>query len=63
MKAIELRKKSPRELEALLRETLLHREEVAFSIRQKKEKNVKALSALRRDVARIRTLIRETATP
>lgn len=63
MKAIELRKKSPQELETLLRETLLHREEAAFSIRQKKAKNVNALRALRRDIARIRTLIRETITP
>lgn len=63
MKAIELRKKSRDELETLLRETLLRREEAAFSIRQKKTKNVKALRALRRDVARIRTLIKETVTP
>ena len=63
MKAIELRKKSRDELEILLRETLLRREEAAFSIRQKKTKNVKALRALRRDVARIRTLIKETVTP
>ncbi|MEK7108754.1 MAG: 50S ribosomal protein L29 [Patescibacteria group bacterium] len=63
MKAIELRKKSRDELEILLRETLLRREEAAFSIRQKKTKNVKALAALRRDVARIRTLIKETVTP
>ena len=63
MKAIELRKKSRDELEILLRETLLRREETAFSIRQKKTKNVKALRALRLDVARIRTLIKETVTP
>jgi len=59
MKAIELRKKSPDELRALLRERQLRGEELREAVRQKKVKNVKELRGVRKDIARIMTLINE----
>lgn len=58
MKVIELRKKSPAELEILLREQLSKKEELVVGLRQKKVKNVKSLRGLRKDIARIKTLLR-----
>ncbi|OHA08312.1 MAG: 50S ribosomal protein L29 [Candidatus Sungbacteria bacterium RIFCSPLOWO2_01_FULL_60_25] len=62
MKPVDLRKKSPAELAALLREWAAKREELALAIRQKKQKNVKELRELRRDIARAKTIIREGRT-
>lgn len=62
MKPLELRKKSADELVRLLAEWTGKREEIALAIRQKKQKNVKELRELRRDIARVRTIIREGTT-
>ena len=59
MKPSELRKKSPEDLRLLLREELLRREAVMLSLRQKKAKNVKELRFVRKDIARIQTVLRE----
>jgi ribosomal protein L29 len=60
MKSLELRKKSPDELRSLLREELLRRESVTLALRQKKAKNVKELRVVRKQIARIHTILRET---
>ena len=59
MKALELRKKSVEEMKTLLHEKLLHREELIIALVQKKVKNVKELKYVKKDIARIRTLIAE----
>lgn len=59
MKAIELRKKSAGELTTLLREKSLRREELEVMVHQKKVKNTKELWAVRKDIARIQTLLHE----
>ena len=59
MKAVELRKKPPEELRQLLQEKLLRMEELRALLAQKKAKNVKELGLVRRDIARIFTLLRE----
>lgn len=59
MKPLELRKKSAEELSRLIAEWSGKREELALAIRQKKQKNVKELRALRRDIARAHTILRE----
>ena len=58
MKAIEFRKKSGEELRAVLTEKLLRREELTLLSVQRKAKNVKELRAVKRDVARIKTILR-----
>ncbi|MBI2055667.1 MAG: 50S ribosomal protein L29 [Candidatus Sungbacteria bacterium] len=60
MKAVELRKKSPAELKSLLDDKVLRIEELVLLLRQKKAKNVRELREVRRDVARIKTVLRET---
>jgi len=62
MKPQELRKKSAEELSLLIAEWTGKREELALAIRQKKQKNVKELRGLRRDIARAHTVIREGKT-
>lgn len=62
MKPLELRKKSREELARLIAEWNAKRDELALAIRQKKQKNVKELRELRRDIARAHTIIREGAT-
>lgn len=57
MKALELRKKSPEELKDLLRECEMRREELILLLAQKKAKNVKELHWVKKDIARIKTLI------
>ena len=60
MKMNELRQKSREELAALL---IQKRERIAalrFLLRQKKTKNVKEAAVLRKDAARILTLLRES---
>lgn len=59
MQAFELRKKSIDELRALLREGQVRREAAALAIHQKKQKNVRELRTLRRDIARVQTIIAE----
>ena len=59
MKPIELRKKSADELKALLGERAVRREELVLLSRQHKAKNVKELAAVRRDIARIKTILVE----
>lgn len=59
MKAIELKRKSADELRDLLREQLLRREELLLARAQKKAKNVHELGQVRRDIARIHTVIRQ----
>lgn len=62
MKPLEMRKKSAEELSSLIAEWNGKREELALAIRQKKQKNVKELRELRRDIARARTILREGRT-
>lgn len=59
MKAVELRKKSADELRQLLQGKLLRMEELRTLLAQKKAKNVKELGLVRRDIARILTIISE----
>lgn len=59
MKAIELQKRPPEELRQLLQEKLLRMEELRTLLAQKKAKNVKELGLVRRDIARIFTLLHE----
>ena len=58
MKALELRQKTPEELRALLGEKRGHAEELHFLLRQKKVKNVRELREIKKDIARILTLLR-----
>lgn len=50
------------ELAGLLRERLARREELSWLLRQKKVKNVKELREVRRDVARIHTVLRQRSS-
>ncbi len=59
MKAIELRKKTGEELKSVLMGKLLRREELILMLRQKKAKNVKELSLVRKDIARIITVLNQ----
>lgn len=56
MKARELQKKPPEERERLLEEMRARVAELRFLLPQKKVKNVREISALRKDIARIETL-------
>ena len=58
MKTVELRQKSKEELKELLEEKRIKAEEVRLALRQKKTKNVKELSLIKKDIARILTLLR-----
>ncbi len=57
MKITELRSKSKEELQALFAETRGRIEEARFLMRQKKTKNVKQIRGLRKDAARVLTLL------
>ncbi|RJQ36011.1 50S ribosomal protein L29 [Candidatus Parcubacteria bacterium] len=57
MKPVELRKKSAGELADLLRERQVRREELVLLLGQHKAKNVKELATVRRDIARIKTIL------
>lgn len=59
MKAGEFRKKSRDELSALFRELMLRREELTIGLKQKKIKNVKELRQVRKDLARILTILQQ----
>lgn len=58
MKMIELRQKSNEELAILMREKQARIDELRFSARQNKVKNVKEIAGLKKDIARIKTLMR-----
>jgi ribosomal protein L29 len=59
MKISELRQKSDKELSELLKEKRLYVGELGFSLRKKKAKNVKERAAIRKDIARILTILKE----
>jgi len=59
MKASDLRQKSKQELKDLLREKRARVDELRWQLAQKKMKNVKELSVVKKDIARILTLLRE----
>ena len=58
MKPHELRQKSKEELGILVREKRERVDTLRFLLRQKKVKNVKELSSIKKDIARILTLAR-----
>ena len=57
MKITEFRQKSKEELAALMREKQSYLSELRFLLRQKKTKNVKETCAVRKDIARIQTIL------
>lgn len=59
MNAIALRKKTDDELRTLAGERRVRSRELAIGIAQGKVKNVRELRAVRRDIARIETLLRQ----
>lgn len=59
MKALELRKKSKSELEEMLAELRTNIDALRFGSARKKVKNVKEVSALKKDVARILTVLKQ----
>jgi len=59
MKIQELRQKSKEELRSLLQEKRKRLEELNFLLHQKKVKNVKEPAAIKKDIARILTLLKE----
>lgn len=62
MEAKELRKKTQSELNETLRELDRERQKVAKEILQNKEKNVKKLVAIRKDIARVKTVLNQRDT-
>ena len=63
MKMNELRRKSREELAALLVQRRERIGALRFLLQQKKVKNVKEVALLKKDVARILTLLRAPLTP
>ncbi|OHA06932.1 MAG: 50S ribosomal protein L29 [Candidatus Sungbacteria bacterium RIFCSPLOWO2_01_FULL_47_10] len=61
MKAIELKQKPREELDDMLLERRKRLEELTFLSSQGKVKNVKEMSGVKKDIARILTLLREPA--
>jgi ribosomal protein L29 len=61
MKVKEMRTKSPKELETMLIELRTKRAGVHVDMRVKETPNVKQISALKRDIARVLTLQHEAA--
>ncbi len=57
MKITELRQKSKEELEALLKENHKRVDDLRFALSQGKQKNVKEVAGVRKDNARIMTLL------
>jgi len=55
----ELRKKSNEEIEELLNKTAKELESTSKDILQRKEKNVKKPGRLKKDIARIKTVLKE----
>lgn len=60
MKIVELRQKSKDELGTLIREKQSRIEELRFLLRQNKTKNVKEIKNIRKDIARIMTIVHES---
>lgn len=60
METKELRQKNTQELKEMISKLLKELKEAAGNILQKKEKNVKKARQLRREIARIKTLITES---
>lgn len=58
MKSSELRQKSKEALYALLEEKKGRLDELRFLLIQKKFKNVKEAAAVRKDIARLKTLLK-----
>jgi len=58
MKIAELRQKSEADLKGLLEERRARLAELLFLLRQKKVKNVKEAAAIKKDIARILTLLK-----
>ncbi len=59
MKAVELREKTKEELKELIEGLQKRAEEFRFSVDRKKVKNTKELFYLRRDIARILTVLKD----
>ncbi|HPA25660.1 MAG TPA: 50S ribosomal protein L29 [bacterium] len=59
MKTKELRLKLTDELKALLQETENKLQEARFKIAQKQLKNVKTIKSLKKDIAQIKTILKE----
>ena len=57
MKMTELREKSKEDLTVLMREKQLRINELRFLLRQNKVKNVKETAAIKKDIARIQTIL------
>jgi large subunit ribosomal protein L29 len=62
MKAIDLRQKPKEELEGILLEERKKAEELRFVAGRTKVKNVKALRQIKKDIARVETLLTEKAS-
>ncbi len=58
MKPAGLKQKSKEELQGLLEEKRARADELKFMLRQKKIKNVKELAGVKKDIARILTLLK-----
>lgn len=61
MRARELRQKLPQELTELLEERSKRRDQLAEALREKKAKNVKELRELKKDIARILSVMHESS--
>jgi len=59
MKPVELRQKTKEELENLLVEKQKRTDELGFLLHQKKVKNVKEMTLIKKDIARIITILKE----
>ena len=59
MKVKELRQKSEKELNDLLNERKHKLGQLKFDLASKKLKNIKQIMELRRDVARVKTILKE----
>ncbi len=57
MNFTELRQKSKEDLGTLMREKQLRIDELHFLLQQNKTKNVKEIAAIKKDIARIQTII------
>lgn len=58
MKIVEFRKKTREDLTALLEQKQRRKEELVGLLREKKTKNVKELREVKKDIARILTLMK-----
>jgi large subunit ribosomal protein L29 len=59
MKVLELRKKDKKELEKMVQDSRKKLSELRFKFSSNKLKNVKEISNLRKEVARILTILKE----